>query len=151
MVIFIGYFIIYIHHKTLPFIRQLRFYLFEETTSPPILLLYPASERLGIIEFKVPNEAPTTATIDTISTEKKVTFSKPLHASRTKHSKRSSNVTIRVSHKKTNLSKTIHHHTIHPLQNYSAIENKPFQDLHYRTICCNTTPHKTIHFRTISH
>ena len=50
---------------------QVRFYVFEDITSPPILLSYPASERLGIIKFKVPNEATTPAAIDTISTKRK--------------------------------------------------------------------------------
>ena len=53
---FIGYFIIDVHNKTLPKTMEVRFYIFEDTISPPILLSYPASERLGIIKFKVPNE-----------------------------------------------------------------------------------------------
>ena len=32
-----------------------RFYVFEDATSPQILLSYAMSERLGILEFKVPN------------------------------------------------------------------------------------------------
>ena len=83
---------------------QVRFYVFEDTTSPPILLSYAASERLGIIEFKVPNEAILTAAIDTIST-KRVTFSTPLHTSKTRHLGRPSNAPLK-----------------------SAIKNKPFQD-----------------------
>ena len=65
---FICYFIIHVHHKTLPKTMQVRFYAFEDATSPPILLSYPASEWLGIIKFKVPNEATTPATLHTIST-----------------------------------------------------------------------------------
>ena len=83
---------------------QVRFYVFEDTTSPPILLSYVASERLGIIEFKVPNEAILPAAIDTIST-KRVTFSTLLHTSKTRHLGRPSNAPLK-----------------------SAIKNKPFQD-----------------------
>ena len=56
---FLGYFIINIHHKTISKTLPVRFYVFQDTTNPPILLSYSASERLGIIEFKVSNEAPT--------------------------------------------------------------------------------------------
>ena len=101
---FIGYFIIDVHHKTLSKTMQVRFYMFEDTTSPPILLSYAASERLGIIEFKVPNEAILPAAIDTIST-KRVTFSTPLHTSKTRHLGRPSNALLK-----------------------SVIKNKPFQD-----------------------
>ena len=101
---FIGYFIIDVHHKTLSKTMQVRFYVFEDTTSPPLLLSYEASERLGIIEFKVPNEAILMAAIDTIST-KRVTFSTPLHTSKTRHLGRPSNAPLK-----------------------SAIKNKPFQD-----------------------
>ena len=52
---FLGYFIINIHHKTISKTLPVRFYVFQDTTNPPILLSYSASERLGIIEFKVPN------------------------------------------------------------------------------------------------
>ena len=74
---FLGYFIINIHHKTISKTLPVRFYVFQDT-SPPILLSYSASERLGIIKFKVPNEAPSTIAVDTITTNKKVTFSNPL-------------------------------------------------------------------------
>ena len=83
---------------------QVRFYVFEDTTSPPILLSYAASESLGIIEFKVPNEAILPAAIDNICT-KRVTFSTPLHTSKTRHLGRPSNAPLK-----------------------SAIKNKPFQD-----------------------
>ena len=75
---FLGYFIINIHHKTISKTLPFRFYVFQDTTNPPILLSYSASERLGIIEFKVPNEAPSAIAVDTITTNKKVTFSNPL-------------------------------------------------------------------------
>ena len=74
---FLGYFITNIHHKTISKTLPVRFYVFQDTTNPPILLSYSASERLGIIEFKVPNEAPSAVAIDTVSTTKKVTFSQP--------------------------------------------------------------------------
>ena len=100
--------------------------MFEDTTSPPILLSYTASERLGIIEFKVPNEATTPAAIDTISTKKKVTFSTPLHAGKTKQSVRSSSAPPKSAIK--NKPFQDHSSQDHSLQNYATIENKPFQD-----------------------
>ena len=75
---FLGYFIADIHHKTIPEVLPIRFYVFKDTTSPKILLSYAASERLGIVKFQIPNEAPLIA-LDTISTKKHVTFRTPLH------------------------------------------------------------------------
>ena len=46
---FLGYFIADIHHKTIPEVLPIRFYVFKDTTSPKILLSYAASERLGIV------------------------------------------------------------------------------------------------------
>ena len=114
---FIGYFIIDVHLKTLSKTMQVIFYVFEDATSPPILLSYAASERLGIIEFKVPNEAILTAAIDTIST-KRVTFSTPLHTSKTRHLGRPSNAPLKSAIKNK------------PFQAHSpqTTENKPFQD-----------------------
>ena len=66
---FLGYFIANIHHKTIPEVLLIRFYVFKDTTSPKILLSYAASERLGIVKFQIPNEAPSIA-LDTISTKK---------------------------------------------------------------------------------
>ena len=66
---FSGYFIADIHHKTMPEVPPIRFYVFKDTTSPKILLSYAASERLGIVKFQIPNEAPSIA-LDTISTKK---------------------------------------------------------------------------------
>ena len=77
---FLGYFITDIQHKSQPDILQVRFFVFKDNTSPQILLSYSASIRLGIMEFKVPNEAPVTA-LDAITQHKKcITFSNPLHS-----------------------------------------------------------------------
>ena len=57
------------------------FYVFNDTTSPKILLSYAASERLGIVKFQIPNEAPSIA-LDTISMKKHVTFWMPPHTYR---------------------------------------------------------------------
>ena len=78
---FLGYFIVDIHHKTKPEVLPIRFYVFNDTTSPKILLSYTASERLGIVKFQIPNEAPSIA-LDTISMKKHVMFKKPLHTYR---------------------------------------------------------------------
>ena len=75
---FLGYFIADIHHKTIPEVLPIRFYVFKDTTSPKILLSYAASERLGIAKFQISNEAPSIA-LDTLSTKKHVTFRTPLH------------------------------------------------------------------------
>ena len=137
---------------------QVRFYVFEDTTSPPILLSYAASERLGIIEFKVPNEAILTAAIDTIST-KRVTFSTPLQTSKTRHLGRPSNAPLKSAIKNK------------PFQDHlpQTTENKPFQDQlqqqssqHHKTIktmLSKTNQHRTtqptviplkiIHYKTI--
>ena len=74
---FQGYFIKNIHHRTISKTLPVRFYVFQKTTSPPILLSYPASERLGTIKFKEPNEASTPAAVDTITTKQKSHFQQP--------------------------------------------------------------------------
>ena len=77
---FLGYFIADIQHKSQPDILQVRFFVFKDNTLPQILLSYSASTRLGIMEFKVPNEVPATA-LDAITHHKKcITFSNPLHS-----------------------------------------------------------------------
>ena len=113
---FMGYFITNIHHKTISKTLPVRFYVFQDTTNPPILLSYSASERLGIIEFKVPNEAPSAIAVDTISTTKKVTFSNLLVSG--KSTKGSSKSTIKPAIK----IKPFQDHTSH------TIGNKPSQD-----------------------
>ena len=73
----LGCIVLDIHHKTLPQVLPCKFYVFEDSTSPDILLSYPASSRLGIVQFTVPNEAPINfpAMMDTITNSKTVTFS----------------------------------------------------------------------------
>ena len=150
---------------------QVRFYVFEDTASPPILLSYAASERLGIIEFKVPNEAILPAAIDTIST-KRVTFNTPLHTSKTKHLGRPSNAPLKSAIK----NKAFQDHSLQTTENepfqdqlqqqssqhHKTTKNNAFQDqstqndatngntsqiIHYKTIHGN--PLETIHFKTI--
>ena len=101
---FLGYFIADIHHKTKPEELPIRFYVFNDTTSPKILLSYTASERLGIVKFQIPNEAPSIA-LDTISMKKHVTFKMPLHTYKPDTPKNTGQ---------------------HPLK--SAIKKQPFQD-----------------------
>ena len=95
---FLGYFIINIHHKTISKTLPVRFYLFQDTTNPPVLLSYSASERVGIIEFKVPNEAASTIVVDTITTNKKVTFSNWLETSKSTRGEDQAKTT-KISHK----------------------------------------------------
>ena len=63
----LGYFIVEIHHKTLPDMFQVRVFAFKDTKSPKMSLSYAASNRLGIIELKIPNGTPSTA-LDAINT-----------------------------------------------------------------------------------
>ena len=118
---FWGYFITNIHHKTNSKTLPVRFYIFQDTTNPLILLSYSASERLGIIEFKVPNEAPSAIAVDTISTTKKVTFSNPLETGKS----------IRGSNKLTLKSaikiKPFQYHTSHTIGNKPSQDQQPLQ------------------------
>ena len=59
---FLGHFIINVLHATEPKTYPIHFYVFEDATSPHILLSYVTLERLGIISFQVPNLAATTPT-----------------------------------------------------------------------------------------
>ena len=52
---FLGHFVGKVNHATLPRLHPTRFYIFEDATSFQILHSYAVSERLGILEFKVPN------------------------------------------------------------------------------------------------
>ena len=140
---FFGNYIINIHHKTLSKILPVRFYIFQDTTNPPILLSYPAFERLGITEFKVPNEASSPAAIDTITTDKKVTFSNPLIAGKsTKQScKTLQKSAIRNKPFEDHTPQTIGNKPFQdqqPLQHHKAIENNAFQDQSSQSIATNT-------------
>ena len=71
------YIVLDIQHKTLPQVLPFKLYVFEDFTSPDILLSYPTSSRVGIVEFKVPNESTTflPAILDAITSPKTGTFS----------------------------------------------------------------------------
>ena len=56
---FLGHFIVEVAHAKEPKTYPVRFYVFEDATSPHILLSYATSYRLGIISFQVPNLAAT--------------------------------------------------------------------------------------------
>ena len=72
----LGYVVLNIQHKTTPQILPIKFYVFEDHTSPEILLSYAASSRLGIVQFTVPNETPVNCPlwINAITQNKTVTF-----------------------------------------------------------------------------
>ena len=75
---FIGFFTIDVQHKTKPDVIPISFYIFKDFSRPSTLLSYATSIHLGIIEFKVPNEARSHY-IDSInSKKKKISFSTPL-------------------------------------------------------------------------
>ena len=63
---FLGFFTVDIQHKTLPTLIPLSFYVFQDSTSPHLLLSYSASIHLGIVEFKIPNEAKTNAMVSSV-------------------------------------------------------------------------------------
>ena len=56
---FLGHFITEVSHAKEPRMYPVRFYVFEDATNPPCLLSYATSERLGIVQFQVPNLAAT--------------------------------------------------------------------------------------------
>ena len=74
---FLGYIVLNIQHKTTPQILPIKFYVFEDFTTPTTLLSYVASSRLGIVQFTVPNKTPVNfpSRIITITCNKTVTFS----------------------------------------------------------------------------
>ena len=76
---FLGYIVLNIQHKTTPQVLPIKFYVFDDHTSPVILLSYAASSRLGIVQFTVPNETPVhyPLWINASTQNKTVTFSQP--------------------------------------------------------------------------
>ena len=57
---FLAHFIVDVLHATESKMYPVHFYVFEDATSPHILLSYATLERLGIVSFQVPNLAATT-------------------------------------------------------------------------------------------
>ena len=81
---FLGFFTMDIQHKTSPKLIPLSVYVFEDTTNPFSLLSYSTSIHLGIVEFKIPNEASTHAMVSSVtntSQNKNVSFKVPLYSS----------------------------------------------------------------------
>ena len=83
---FLGHFITEVSHATEPRTYPVRFYVFEDTTNPLNLLSYATSERLGIVQFQVPNLAAAHP-VDQVAvqtpgrkrkTAKQVTFQDPI-------------------------------------------------------------------------
>ena len=56
---FLGHFVAEVMHASEPRLYLTHFCMFEDVTSPHIILFYATSERLGIITFNVPNLAAT--------------------------------------------------------------------------------------------
>ena len=95
---FLGHFIVEVAHAKEPRMYPVRFYVFENDTNLPNLLSYATSERLGIVQFQVPNLAATHS-LDQLAvqaphnkrkTTKQVTFQDPI--SETEGSHTSSNL-----------------------------------------------------------
>ena len=78
---FLGHFIAGVHHAMQPRSYPIYFFMFEDSTSPQILLSYATSESLGIFEFKVPNLA-SVSQIDDLSVP-----SSPTHSGKRKTAK----------------------------------------------------------------
>ena len=81
---FLGFFTGGIQHKTLPKLIPLSFYIFQDTTNPHLLLSYSTSIHLGIVEFKIPNEAKANAMVSSVTNtwaNKKVSYKAPLCSS----------------------------------------------------------------------
>ena len=81
---FLEFFTIDIQHKTLPKVIPLSFYIFEDTTNPSSLLSDSTSIHLGIVEFKIPNEASANAMVSSVTNtmvDKKVSYKVPLCSS----------------------------------------------------------------------
>ena len=57
-------------HTSQPMAYQTQFHILNDSTSLLILLSYATSDQLGILEFKVPNEAAT-STLDSLTTQNK--------------------------------------------------------------------------------
>ena len=83
---FLGHFVTEVSHMKEPRTYPIRFYVFEDATNPPCLLSYATSERLGIVQFQVPNLAATIP-LDQVAvqtpgskrkTAQKVTFQDPI-------------------------------------------------------------------------
>ena len=83
---FLGYFTIDVQHKTSPDAIPISFHVFKDSTRPFTLLSYPTSIHLGIVEFKVPNEASSHIVVDSITNSSDAnqgSFHTPLHSSTT--------------------------------------------------------------------
>ena len=83
---FLGHFITEVSHAKEPRTYPVRSYVFEDATNPPNPLSYATSERLGIVQFQVPNLAATHP-LDQVAvqnpsskrkTAKQVTFQDPI-------------------------------------------------------------------------
>ena len=86
---FLGHFMADIQHASEPRMYPTCFYVYEDATSPQILLSYTTWERLGIVAFEVPNlaatsqvdylDVPTSPSPSSMrKTTKTVTFQDPL-------------------------------------------------------------------------
>ena len=90
---FLGHFIVEIAHAKESRMYPTRFYMFENATNPPNLLSYATLERLGIVQFQVPNLAATHS-LDQLAvqtpgskrkTAKQVTFQDPISETEGSH------------------------------------------------------------------
>ena len=133
---FLGFFTIDIQHKTLPTLIPLSFYVFQDSTSPHLLLSYSASIHLGIVEFKIPNEAKTNATVSSVTNtrpNKTVSFKDPLSCSTPTEAISATPIPQKsILKRKTQKNKSFQdHHNYNTTEDYTAqihTEKQLFQD-----------------------
>ena len=140
---FLGYIVLDIQHKTLPQTLPMKFYVFKDMTRPYIIISYPASSGLGIVQFTVPNKAPVNfpSRINAITNHKTVTFSQhpedtpqKSHNSRDCAAKPIENSLHKSIHQQIHIYRTISYHfktinmVIAPFQDHKLPINHVSQD-----------------------
>ena len=121
--IFIGFFTVDVQDKTRPDAIPISFYVFKDSTRPSTLLSYTTSIHLGILEFKVPNEARS-YNINAISKKKSVSFNTPLCCSRPTKTNPQQSEKLKSSLKQNTTFQDHQSQQVQPLQDHSKL----FQD-----------------------
>ena len=157
--LFLGHLITEVSHAKETRMYPVRFYVFEDATNPPNLLSYATSERLGIVQFQVPNLAAThhldQVAVQTPSgkrkTAKQVTFQDPICEIERSHTSSNPPDDCHGKRKTTVLNKG-EEALVSSLSRTSSAENAE-KSTHYKTISATTEVKvgkgNSIHFRTI--
>ena len=126
------FFTVDMQQKTKPDVNPISFYMFKDSTKPSTLLSFSTSIHLGILEFKVPNEAKTHA-IDSITKsakKKKVSFTIPLCSSTSTESTPEQIQKLKSALKWTTTDNNAFQDHLSPKVQSWQDHNAPFQD-HY--------------------